>query len=67
MGYAAGYKHGYALALTDASTGTSWGPYPSDAGLTKVQTFSACYNDIAAGYYGTFVKGYNKSNSSYPA
>ena len=66
--YSAGYTHGYALALKDASAaGPSWGPYPGDAGLTKVQTFSAYYNDITAGYYGTFTKGYNKSNGSYPA
>lgn len=65
--YGAGYTHGYALALTDASTGTSWGPYPGDAGLTKVTTFAGYYNDITAGYYGTFTKGYNKSNGSYPA
>ncbi len=65
--YSAEYTHGYALALTDASTGTSWGPDPVDAGLTKVQIFSAYYNDINAGYYGTFTKGYNKSNGSYPA
>ncbi|WP_018464305.1 DUF4906 domain-containing protein [Segatella paludivivens] len=65
--YSAGYTHGYALALTDASTGTTWGPYGLDAGLTKVQTFSAYYNDINAGYYGTVTKGYNKSNGSYSA
>ena len=65
--YTAGYKHGYALALTDVSTGTSWGPYPGDAGLTKVTTLAGYYNDINAGYYGTFTKGYNKSNDSYPA
>lgn len=66
--YSEGYTHGYALALKDAISGTtSWGPYPGDAGLTKVQIFSAYYNDINAGYYGTFTKGYNKSNGSYPA
>lgn len=65
--YAAGYTHGCALALNDAGVGVSWGPKPSDAGLTKAQTFSAYYNDINAGYYGTFTKGYNKSNGSYPA
>ncbi|BCS86143.1 hypothetical protein prwr041_20360 [Prevotella herbatica] len=65
--YSKGYTHGYALALKDASTGTSWGPYGVDAGLTKVTTFAGYYNDITAGYYGTFTKGYNKSNSSYPA
>ena len=65
--YNAGYTHGYALALKDASTGTSWGPYGVDAGLTKVTTFAGYYNDINAGYYGTFTKKYNKSNSSYPA
>jgi hypothetical protein len=66
--YSAGYTHGYALALQDAISGTtSWGPYGQDAGLTNVQVFSAYYNDITAGYYGTFTKGYNKSNVSYPA
>ena len=66
--YSAGYTHGYALALKDAISGTtSWGPYGQDAGLTNVQVFSAYYNDITAGYYGTFTKGYNKSNVSYPA
>jgi hypothetical protein len=66
--YNAGYRHGYALALTDASgIGPSWGPYPGDAGLTKVTTFAGFYNDITAGYYGTFTLDYNKSNSTYPA
>ena len=66
--YSAGYTHGYALALTDASAaGPTWGPDPGDAGLTKVTTFAGYYNDITAGYYGTFTKGYNKSNGSYPA
>lgn len=66
--YSAGYTHGYALALKDASVnGPTWGPYPGDAGLTKVTTFAGYYNDITAGYYGTFTKGYNKSNGSYPA
>ncbi len=65
--YNAGYKHGYALALKDASSGATWGPYPGDAGLTKVSTFAGYYNDITAGYYGTFTKGYNKSNGIYPA
>ncbi|BCS86157.1 hypothetical protein prwr041_20500 [Prevotella herbatica] len=65
--YSAGYRHGYALALTDVSGNPTWGPYPGDAGLTKVTTFADYYNDITAGYYGTFTKGYNKSNGSYPA
>ncbi|WP_018462561.1 DUF4906 domain-containing protein [Segatella paludivivens] len=66
--YNAGYKHGYALALTDASVnGPTWGPYASDAGLTKANTFVGYYNDIISGYYGTFTRGYNKSNGSYPA
>ena len=65
--YAAGYKHGYALALADASgIGLTWGPN-IDAGLTKVATAADYYNDISAGYYGTFSKGYNKTNSNYPA
>jgi hypothetical protein len=65
---AAGFIHGYALALTDASAANlAWGPYGLDAGLTKVTTFAGYYNDINAGYYGTFTKGYNKSNGSYPA
>ncbi|MDN5553197.1 MAG: DUF4906 domain-containing protein [Prevotella sp.] len=66
--YSVGYTHGYALALTDASAaGPTWGPSGTDAGLTNVRVFSAYYNDINAGYYGTFIEGYNKSNSSYPA
>jgi hypothetical protein len=65
--YSAGYTHGYALALKDASgNGPTWGP-SLDAGLTNVQVFSAYYNDITAGYYGTFVKHYDKNNSNYPA
>ena len=63
--YAKGYTHGYALALTDASAaGPTWGP---DAGLTKVTTFAGYYNDINSGYTGTVTKGYNSSNSTYPA
>jgi len=66
--YSAGYTHGYALALKDAMSGTTnWGPYPADAGLTIVTTVADYYNDITSGYYGTFTKGYNKSNGSYPA
>nr|WP_207155652.1 DUF4906 domain-containing protein [Prevotella herbatica] len=65
--YNAGYKHGYALALADASgIGLTWGPN-ADAGLTKVTTAADYYNDISSGYDGTFTKGYNKTNSSYPA
>ncbi|WP_081618638.1 fimbrillin family protein [Segatella paludivivens] len=65
--YNAGYTHGYALALTDVSVnGPTWGP-THDAGLTKLTTFVGYYNDISAGYYGTFTKGYDKSNSTYPA
>lgn len=66
--YSAGYTHGYALALTDASAaGPTWGPNPGDAGLTKVTTFAGYYNDINSGYTGTVTKGYNSSNSTYPA
>ncbi len=66
--YAKGYTHGYALALQDVSTSTiAYKTAASDAGLTKVQTFSACYNDINAGYYGTFTLHYDKSNATYPA
>ena len=55
---AAGFIHGYALALTDASAANlAWGPYGLDAGLTKVTTFAGYYNEINAGYYGTFTKG----------
>ncbi len=65
---AAGFIHGYALALTDASTaGPTWGPKPGDAGLTKVTTLAGYYNDINAGYNGTFAKHYDKNNSTYPA
>ena len=65
---AAGFIHGYALALTDASAaGPTWGPNGQDAGLTKVTTLAGYYNDINAGYYGTFTKKYDKSNNSYPA
>lgn len=64
--YSAGYTHGYALALTDASSGTSWGPM-TDAELTKVTTLAGYYNDINSGYTGTVTKGYNSSNSTYPA
>lgn len=66
---AAGFIHGYALALTDADASPvkSWGPMNTDAGLTKVTTLAGYYNDINAGYYGTFTKGYNKGNDSYPA
>ncbi|WP_237072275.1 fimbrillin family protein [Prevotella herbatica] len=64
--YNAGYTHGYALALKDASaSGPTWGPI-TDAGLTKVTTLENSYNDINSGYYGTFTKGYNKSNGDYP-
>ena len=63
--YNKNYTHGYALALTDASAaGPTWGP---DAGLTKVTTFAGYYNDINSGYTGTVTKGYNSSNSTYPA
>lgn len=66
--YNAGYTHGYALALTDASTAKpTWGPDGQDAGLTKVTTLAGYYNDINAGYDGTFTKKYDKSNNSYPA
>jgi hypothetical protein len=66
--YAKGYTHGYALALQDVSTSTmKYKATNSDAGLTKVQTFSAYYNDINAGYYGTFTLHYDKSNATYPA
>ena len=64
--YNAGYTHGYALALKDVSGNPAWGPYPGDAGLTKVTTIAGYYNDINAGYTGTFTKNY-KSNSNYPA
>ena len=64
---AAGFIHGYALALTDASTARpTWGP-SNDAGLTKVTTLKGYYNDINSGYYGTFTKHYDKNNSNYPA
>lgn len=63
--YSAGYTHGYALALTDASAARpTWGP---DAGLTKVTTLAGYYNDINSGYTGTVTKGYNSSNITYPA
>ncbi|MDN5554784.1 DUF4906 domain-containing protein [Prevotella sp.] len=66
--YAKGYTHGYALALQDVSTSTiAYKATNSDAGLTKVQTLSAYYNDINAGYYGTFTLHYDKSNATYPA
>jgi len=66
--YNKGYTHGYALALTDASAaGPTWGPIYPDAGLTKVTTFAGYYNDINSGYTGTVTKGYNSSNSTYPA
>ena len=66
--YNAGYTHGYALALKDASaTGLTWGPYSGDAYLAKVIDYTAYYNDINSGYYGTFTNGYDKNNSSYPA
>jgi hypothetical protein len=66
--YTKGYTHGYALALQDVSTSTmKYKATNSDAGLTKVQTFSAYYNDINAGYYGTFTLHYDKSNATYPA
>jgi hypothetical protein len=65
--YAAGYTHGYVLALTDASgAGPTWGP-TGDAGLTKATTIAAYYNEVADGYNGTFTKQYNKSNVNYPA
>ena len=69
--YNKGFTHGYALALTDASTAKfTWGP-KTDAGLIKVTTpdagFAGYYNDINAGYYGTFTNKYDKSNNSYPA
>jgi uncharacterized protein (TIGR02145 family) len=66
--YSKGYTHGYALALQDVSTSEiAYKAEKSDAGLTKVQTFSAYYNDINAGYYGTFTLHYDKSNATYPA
>ena len=66
--YAKGYTHGYALALQDVSTSKiAYKTAASDAGLTKVQTFSAYYNDINSGYYGTFTLHYDKSNATYPA
>ena len=65
--YIKGYTHGYALALTDASTAKlTWGP-SNDAGLTNVTTLADYYNDINAGYDGTFTKGYDKSKGNYPA
>jgi hypothetical protein len=43
---AAGYTHGYAMALKDANTGTIWGPYGTDViGLTNVTTTSALIAD----------------------
>ena len=66
--YTKGYTHGYALALQDVSTSKiAYKTAASDAGLTKVQTFSAYYNDINSGYYGTFTLHYDKSNATYPA
>ena len=66
--YSKGYTHGYALALQDVSTSEiAYKAEKSDAGLTKVRTFSAYYNDINAGYYGTFTLHYDKSNATYPA
>src|SRR5574344_2156253 len=66
--YTKGYTHGYALALQDVSTSTiAYKARNSDEGLTKVETFSAYYNDINAGYYGTFTLHYDKSNATYPA
>ncbi len=42
----AGYTHGYAMALKDASTGTKWGNYGNDLiGLTNVDTTSALIAD----------------------
>ncbi|MDN5554776.1 DUF4906 domain-containing protein [Prevotella sp.] len=66
--YAKGYTHGYVLALKDVSTSTcAYQSSNSDAGLTKVQNFTAYYNDINAGYYGTFALHYDNSNATYPA
>lgn len=63
--YNAGYTHGYAIALKDASIGYYWGPDGVNANSTKVVSSSDCYNDISSGYYGTFTLKYN--TSSYPA
>ncbi|BCS84453.1 hypothetical protein prwr041_03460 [Prevotella herbatica] len=66
--YNAGYTHGYALALKNVSTSTfAYKTTNDESNLTKVQTFSAYYNDINAGYYGTFIMNYDKSNATYPA
>ncbi len=66
--YNKGYTHGYALALEDASASSlQYKTTNTESNLTKVQTFSEYYNDINAGYYGTFTLYYDKSNVSYPA
>lgn len=61
---AKGY-HNYAIALKDAGTGISWGPYPGTTSLTDRQTEAAYYSDLSSGYVGTTT--YGMASNTYPA
>jgi hypothetical protein len=65
-----GWKHGYAIALTNASTSCTWGTYGTDESvLTDYQVAYTSFITNKDGYTETqAIKGvYTLSSSSYPA
>ena len=65
---AAGFVHGYVMALNDASfSGIAWNGAGTDLSyLNNNQTSNLWYNDMSSGYIGTVNHGMGK-NDTYPA
>ena len=64
---AAGFIHGYAMALQDASPSSAYASKSTDLSyLNNNQTSNLWYNDISSGYIGTVNHGMGE-NDTYPA
>ena len=62
-----GNVHGLVMAVKDAGTYQTWGPYGTDEGLTKCESQAANYNDIS-GYGNCELIWTSRGNfDSYPA
>jgi hypothetical protein len=63
---AAGYTHGYVMALKDASTSSAWGPN-SDSPLPNFANIKTDYTDLTSGYNAVTTYKSSMVNSTYPA
>lgn len=62
----AGYTHGLVMAMKNAASNVTWGPYDTDTGLKNCESWDDCKNDISGLSNCQTIKALNNWNN-YPA